>query len=454
MYARQKVVVQTGLSPLIALYLFFFLIPVELSFYIGPLLITPTRLFLILSFVPVMIFSFSNMKLRLEDYLFVLFVLWVSGAYFYKRGISGVEIAGQHFLEATVSYFVARTFLKTTEDILALAKWLTILISVLAFLAIPEAFSKYRFFHEVPEMITGFYYYISDDTRFGMLRAASTFEHPILFGLFASSMFILLWFSSASAGQRMWIGAVCLTATFFSLSSAAFLVLIMQFFFIFIERVTRPISKRMMIFTILTVSFILILEFGSNQGAIRFLIGKLTLNPFTAYYRLLQWEYSIDDVMRHPFVGIRIVNWTRPYWMTDSIDNHWLLAAMNSGMPSVALLWSAMVTILVKIYKAGHRHVDRRNQQLCLAWLIGISSLFMGGWTVAFFGKMLPIFMFFIGVGAAISRLENGEADDDKVEKENDESDENRQRFTRFENSRITGTVRNVPQNFTSSRRD
>ncbi|MBB5723655.1 hypothetical protein FHS72_003300 [Loktanella ponticola] len=398
-----------ALPVVVGLYLFVFLVPIEFSFYIGPLLVTPTRFFLILAAGPVIFASLSRHKLQSEDGFFIGFILWVAMAYFYKRGAAGVEIVGQAFLEIAISYCVARTYLVGVDQFRKLAVVLSVTVAVLGILAIPEGISHYRFLHEVPEMLTGFYYYISDDTRMGLLRSSSTFEHPILFGLFCASLFTFAWYTFTSTGARIAHLVMTVMATALSLSSAALLILMMQFSLIIFERLTRSFKQRTMVFGTLLVTAIVLIESLSNRGVVKLIAGNLTFNPHTAYYRVLQWEHGIDDVERHPFVGINLEHWTKPFWMTDSIDNHWLFTAMNSGVPAVLALWIVMGIIAVKLYKKKRRTADEVRQRLYMAWLIGAASLFLGAWTVTLFGKMLPIFMFFIGIGAAMTRLPEDE---------------------------------------------
>ena len=67
---------------------------------------------------------------------------------------------------------------------------------------------------------------VFSDIRFGMLRATGPFAHPILAGVFFSSLLALYW----GAGLRSWplvAGLIAGALSIFSLSSAAFLSLIL-----------------------------------------------------------------------------------------------------------------------------------------------------------------------------------------------------------------------------------
>jgi len=392
------------LPAIVGAYIISFLIPIEFSFSIGGLLLTPTRLFLLLAAIPVMLLSLSKHRFRAEDGFMLFFAFWMTLSYVYKRGPAGFEISGQQFLETVVSYFVARTFLMTTGQIRRLTIYLIIVVGVLGVLAVPEAITHVRYLHTIPASVTGFYYEIASDTRMGLLRAASTFEHPILFGLFCSSMFSLGWYILPTTKARILHLAATFLATLMSLSSAALLILLMQIGLIGLERVTRSFKKRTVVFSSIILTAVVLIEVLSDRGTVKLIGSYLTFNPHTAYYRVLQWDFTVDDIIRHPFVGIRFEEWTRPFWLTDSIDNQWLLMAMNNGIPAVLAIWAMLAIMVRKVYKLKRLTNDPQLQMLCMGWLIGMMALYLGAWTVSFFGKMQPVYMFLLGIGAAIAR--------------------------------------------------
>lgn len=404
-FSRMPLISEVAIPFWVGLYLFVFLIPIEFSFYVGSLLVTPTRLLFIIMAGPVLVTSFARHKFQSEDVFFVIFVAWVFMSYLYKHGFGGLEAIGQTFLELVISYCVARSYLTDYAQFRKLALVLSVIVAILGILAIPEGVLHYRYLHEIPFMLTGFEYAHADDTRVGLLRSASTFEHPILFGLFCASSFAFAWFTFQSMWARGLHLMLTLMATGLALTSAGLLILLLQVMLVIFERVTRGFQKRTMVSAICVGAFIFFIEMTSDRGTVKLIGSWLTFNPETAYYRILQWEHSIDDVMGKPFFGIRLSEWTKPHWMVDSIDNHWLLMALKSGMPSVLAFWIMMVIISVKLYNKKRRVTDAKSQRLYMAWLIFISCMFLGAWTVAFFGKMQPIFMFLIGMGAAMTRL-------------------------------------------------
>lgn len=395
------------LPSILIAYILVYLLPIELSFYIGSLFMTPTRVFFLITTIPLIVIFFNREKPMIIDWLLAAYVMWVVLAYLVKRGGGGVEAAGQSFLQLTAPYLLARIFFKDSAQVARYVIVMCISITVLGLLAIPESLFYVRYLHTIPQMLTGISYEMQSDVRLGLLRAASTFENPILFGLYCATFFSLLWYSTSSVGTRTVLTLGVLVATGLSLSSAPMLLILVQFFLIVAERASRKIKSRVPLILVAVSASVIFIETFSNRGVAKLIASNLTFNPSTGYYRLLQWEHSIDDVRSNPLFGINFENWTRPFWMTDSVDNNWLFLAMDSGIPAVALICSLLLSLSYKIYRRRKTVRDPILKSLMLGWIICISALFLGAWTVTLFGKMLPAQFFLIGLGAALLQIED-----------------------------------------------
>jgi len=366
---------------------------------------TPTRSFFLVVAVPIIALFFMREKPGAVDWLVIVYVIWVVLAFFVKRGAAGIEAAGQSFLEISVPYLMARLFLKAPAQVVRLLTVMSIIIGILGLLAIPEAVLHKRFLHDVPRLLTGIFYEMQSDTRLSMLRAASTFENPILFGLFCATFLSLVWYSAIGLRTRLALAGGIGLATFMSLSSAPLLLLLLQIVLIAMERATRGYKRRLQYALYLLVFSVVFVETFSDRGVARLIASELTFNSETGYYRLLQWEYSIDDVLANPLFGINFENWTKPFWLTDSIDNHWLFLAMNSGGPAVLLMSGLIGFLAFRLYRRRRTLHDPVLRSLMLGWIIGIVALCLGAWTVTLFGKMHPTLFFLIGIGSALLKM-------------------------------------------------
>jgi hypothetical protein len=387
----------------LVLMIFSILLPIEISFYIGPVFMTSIRVIMIGLTIPMLAHLVMDRRRDLADWLVVLAVLWICIGHLIKRGASGIEIAGQSILEILIPYLVARYCLRDKTELTRFLSAIGFIILVLGILAIPESVLGVRFLHEIPRAFTGIVYEIQSDERMGLLRASSTFENPILFGLFGATFMALIWYSELPLSRRLILCAGCTLSTVLSLSSAAILMLGLQILLIIIEKITRRLPKRTLIIVISTVIMIVFVELSSNRGFIKLMISNITLNPSTGYYRTLQWENAIDDVMAHKFLGMTdVYNWTRPFWMTPSIDNNWLVLSMTSGIPATLLVWSLLLRISVVLYRLKRNINDIALARTMTGWLISLIALFLGAWTVAYFGRMQPVSYFIYGIGAAL----------------------------------------------------
>ena len=198
--------------------------------------------------------------------------------------------------------------------------------------------------------------------RMGMQRAMTVFTHPILYGVFCATLVGLIWQIERRPFQRFVRIAILVAATFFSLSSAPFLVIIVQLFLMVIERATRWLKNRVKIFLSILFTLFVLLETFTGRGFVGTLM-IFTLDPATAYYRKLIWENGIDDVLRNPIFGMRPEEWTRLPWMQLSIDNEWLLQMMRGGVPSLIFLAIAVWLLTRRLYARPDRAIpeDRKS---------------------------------------------------------------------------------------------
>jgi hypothetical protein len=249
---------------------------------------------------------------------------------------------------------------------------------------------------------------VGTEFRMGMMRAASTFEHPILYGLFCASAISLVCVTARSQAAAITMAAVLCGGAVLSASTAPLLVMVTQLALLLGERLSRGVPGRFRLLVGFGVFSWLFLTVFSNRGPVGIIATGLTLNPQSGYYRILIWEHGIDDVLAHPFFGIRPEDWTRPIWMTASVDNHWLLLGMRGGFLGPLLVLAAMWLIWRRLYRRGPApaSVPAIYDRLRFGWSCTALALVLGGATVAYFGKMQPFFFLLLGYGAALAHLQ------------------------------------------------
>lgn len=399
--ARRYPQAQESKTPLVII-LFLILVvmvPIEFSLQLGPLFLPASRFCLIALFFMILP-RLGELKLQLFDWLFIAHVGWVCVAYVLIYPIStAIEMSGAYVLEFLVTYLTARIYLEQISQIRSVIQLLFVLVLISGILALPEALTGVRFIHDFASSLTGKTYKFSPDMRMGITRAASFFEHPILYGVFCASALGLVWFVSTPA-QRMFMVPIIAIATWLSASSAPLLIVLIQLVLIAIESFTRTIRRRDKLLGLATATFAALMQIFTGRGVIG-LVMLITINPGTAYTRRAQWNFAIDDVLRNPWFGFVPSTYTRPFWLAPSIDNWWLLIMMRSGIPSLILL--ALSVLFMWIAIARRDSASQLFKNLRTGWGLMMIALILGAATVTFFGKLQPLFAFYLGMGAALA---------------------------------------------------
>ena len=139
------------------------------------------------------------------------------------------------------------------------------------------------------------------------------------------------------------------------------------------------------------------LSFASNRGPVVLLIETLTFNSGTGWTRIHIWRNGIDDVMRNPIFGIGLNDWTRPFWLTSSVDNFWLLTAMRYGIVGFSFLAAGVAWHAYKVLTA--KGLTAYERQLRVGYMIGLISLSLSLATVHIWGPPFVLFLAYIGAG-------------------------------------------------------
>ena len=264
--------------------------------------------------------------------------------------------------------------------------------------AFASAFGQLPYY--VDGQITGSSFAAFQDYRLGLLRGQGPFYHPIHAGIVLSSLLTLYYFS----GLKKWpmlLGLVAGACSFFSLSSAALLGLVMFVGLAFFDRITRLIDflnwKQAIIFGSLGI---FIMQILSSNGLLSVISSRL-LNPRSGYIRMLIWQYGMESVSQNPWFGIGFNSYERRAGMTTSIDNHWLAVAVRHGVvPAVCILFVLIMVFVMLTTRNRNLPVHDRNLVVGLAIVLFTTCLI--GFTVAFFASALTWFFLLLGLSVSL----------------------------------------------------
>jgi hypothetical protein len=394
------------------LYILAVVLPSELQIKLFGLALIPVRVVLLLFFIPAIaqLLKTKDFRPQAFDYLLLLCLAWLIFALSVNNGAEkGIVYGGSLALEALGGYLLARAYIRNYAQFAEAVRFYFVFVLIAAAIAIPETFFAVRFIHPVASLLTGnINVGVVEAGRLGLERASSTFDHPILYGVFCASSLGLVWYVYL-ARRDLWIRVAAIAfATFCAVSSAALLAIAVAGALIVWERWTRPFSQRMAITLVVLAVVYVVVELFSNRTVVEVLVGFIALDPWTAYYRILIWENAFVDLTRSPMFGAPLNAWTRPEWMTASVDSYWLVMALSAGLPTVATIGLMVVLLVKRVHARGTVGETRERWQARFGWTAAVLALCLQAFTVHYWGSMNSLFFFILGMGAWMTDSASG----------------------------------------------
>ena len=377
-----------------------------IHFSAGPLAMTLLRFFLLFMIVPLTINLFSGKygKIIPTDWLYVVHMGWVFVALAVNNPTKVIEFSGSTGLEFIGGYVLARAYIRSREDFIKLTKLLVFTLILMLPFALFEAKTSVpiipKFLNSLPgiKSVSSVY----QDPRMGLDRVQAVFAHPIHYGLYASMVFSSCYIGMQgiySFVTRYVLSAMICFSVFLSLSSGALMSMVLQLGLITWAWVFQKTDKRWLYLLILFIICYIIIDLLSNRTPVRVFVTYATFSPHTAYWRLLIFEFGMNNVWANPIFGLGLNDWARPAFMvTGSMDNFWLVNAVRYGIPGFLLIAAGFGWVL---WKVGFRDFDddRILWQLRRGWMITFVGLTFTLCTVHVWATIFSFTFFFFGSG-------------------------------------------------------
>lgn len=392
-------------------------LPEAFGFVIFGFRLTPGRLAL-LALAPVMVFSFAH-QVGSERYRFVLsdvFMLaalaWMIIALAETEDLdTSLKSGGAVGLDLVGPYLLMRGLLSTRGQIHGVVRVFCIVAAIAGPIGFADTLAESYIVHDTLGRWTGYAYFqpllISsvDLYRLGLFRAEGIFPHPILFGVVMCYALIL------TGDLKGWAQPLCRLGTgiglFLSLSTGPWMGLAIGLVLWAYLRLA-PFSHRwlvLMVVAALLGSAVFILV----PNPFAWIFQHFTLEPQTAWFRLLIWQYAGFDVMQSPFVGIGVTqDWFRPSWLGASVDSLWLGSALAYGIPGALLIGLALVgASSLPVVRRATNAATIGAREVRLGDALGIVTfltVFLG-FTVDYWGCAVMIVGLLAGVRAALGQI-------------------------------------------------
>jgi len=398
------------LSPLLTiLALAIILLPEEASFYVGDLRLTLARAIL-LALTPISFLRLVQQAGRgayrfvWSDALVLPAGLWMLLSVTVTEGPERALVGGGvTALEFVGAYYVARAFLTAHGQALSLARVLSLSIAVVGLLSVLDRFAGYYLMHDVVGKLTGLQIDWRYDERYGSIRAAGTFEHPILLG--SACTFALLLATALPIIVRSFVFAGAVVGLLAAVSSAPIVSAFIGIGCLVYRRLTQGFEARWR-WLLLGVATMLALLFAFHPAPFGWLIGHITIDPATGFYRLLIWQVAGAGVLDAPIFGVGMTDdWARPVWMPSTVDSLWLRAAMMFGIPGSLMIAACLLGACSRRVDIARANLSDPERRLGLALSLIMFLYIFLGLTVHFWGATWILMGLFAGMRAHLGAL-------------------------------------------------
>jgi hypothetical protein len=388
----------------VVLYILSVVTPVTIQ--LGPLYMTATRAYVVIMFLPLlaMLFSGKHGRVMLTDILLMCHVVWMAVALQANNPDQMVTQVGSITPDFLGGYLMARVYIRTPGQFMALARWMGIIIVCLLPFALYESKTGVPIIIQTLKKLPliGSYNNVGNPPRLGLERVQVVMVHPIHFGVLCSTVLSLtlvaLQGALSTSRRRLTAGIVGFSA-FLSLSSGAFLALLMQILLLGWYWAFRRTGFPWLLLTGWAAFCYIVIDMLSNRAPIQVFFSYATFSPHTAYWRGLIFEWGMKNVWANPLLGIGLNNWERPWFMfSGSMDNFWLLMAVRYGIPGFLFL---AVGYGLALWRVGRRRFDGDARMLLLrrAWMLTMVGLTFSLCTVHIWTTIHSYVFFLFGAG-------------------------------------------------------
>jgi hypothetical protein len=321
-------------------------LPEELSFYIFGLRLTAARLLFIV-LAPLIVIRLSQRiaagryHFLISDFFVVLSGFWLVYAPANILGFTdALNHAGPIALEFCIGYLATRVLLTEHGQALEFINLFCLLIAVMGLLAVLDSLTNRFVIHELASAITGYHKSWQIDYRFGLLRAAGPFEHPIFLGMLSAIGLIIASFVDIRSRRMTIVG--CSIGVIFAFSSGPYQCVLIGFSLLTYNRILNGLSSRWYI--LLGISSIALTSlYLSGLSPIRLVIQYLIYDPESGYYRYWTWQMVSAAVEQSPLYGLGPGPYPDYLEINHTIDSLWLVLSLWHGLPGAILVGISLI---------------------------------------------------------------------------------------------------------------
>lgn len=349
----------------------------------------------------------GTLRLSVTDALVLAFSLVCGWSQFQSLGYA----AAQNYLFDILGrwlapYFLARTFF-SPESRAPLAKRMVILLACLLPTLLYDFRMKFNYLDHVigsffPDQTTGW----AMQFRWGFGRAAGPFGHSILCGLVLMvGYFLHRFLMDTNEWNVRWtrksVSAALLIGLAVTQSRGAWLGTIFGLSVLWLAQPGNRWRRAwILVVAICAVAIPVWIALGNYSGS--WVAGAEESVNSVIYRKALMTSY-LRIAFENPVLGWGVGQWPKVVG-APSIDNNYLLLALNHGMAGVLLFCALVVNIGVRLARFGLRTADRRESSFAFHLLAAIVGFSIALSTVYLGCQTQDIFFLLLGMSDRLLR--------------------------------------------------
>jgi hypothetical protein len=363
-------------------------------------------IFLLLGLATSLLFRRSRHILA-SDALVIALGAWIIAASLQTEGFNSISSAIVQAVEFCGAYLTGRAFVFGQAGVKTFVQVFKLVTIGLISLALVDQLSGRPLIMEFTGKVFGVQFAGGSmmDTRslFGvtLIRAQSTFDHPILYGTFCALAAPIFLYAELGLSRFFYFG-LCSFGCLLAASSAPLMSLVITTGIFVYDRLLLQFHWRWRLFWS-AIAAMIGLAFLVANYPISWLISHLTFDPASGYYRIMIWELASAQISASPITGFGFALFDNPV-LDTSVDSIWLVGALRYGIPMIALLFLANVVACVRaLPKSVAQNADPYMVNLRTGFSVVISMFLFIGLTVHFWNGSWMFWGLCLGIRASFN---------------------------------------------------
>jgi hypothetical protein len=339
------------------------------------------------------------------DFLVFATAAWMIVASLSSVGVSALSASGGDALDFLGGYLITRAFSLGRPALDTFIRILKAFAAIAIILAIADSVSGRFVVHDAIGALLG----VDPPQavfRNNAVRAASTFDHPILFGAFCALTAAILLYWEQNPLQRSLVVGVCFLGCMLSLSSAAIMAFAIVLAAYIYDRSMSHYRWRWSAFWMVT-GILGAAFFVVATNPLSWVIGHLTLDPQTGYFRMMIWDTALAYIAQAPLIGYAYELFHNNI-LDQSVDSIWLLYSLRFGVPICFLFFLANLAAFFPSKREFSNGTDDYMDRMRRAFTLVLLMFMFTGLTVHFWNYMWMFWGLCLGMRASLRELSFG----------------------------------------------